>query len=193
MLRRAACALALACACGFGTNATDTDQGTGGETTPTGTSGTTGPIVYGACAMTPDEEALLHSYLGDDGQCYCEDGFTWTDRYNPNDFGCTEVLPRVAKSGACDASAIFLGCGQAEGASCDCEIGDAWCPNDLDDSLRCCHDSAQQTPAEKDDDGSTSTTGTSSGDSGADTSSTGTTAPTCMPIPTDTGGTTAAE
>ncbi|HWB81360.1 MAG TPA: hypothetical protein VG755_40635 [Nannocystaceae bacterium] len=146
MPRVSALALAFACACGFGTNATDTDASTGQMTSAEGTTGTTGVPIVETCIADDGGSGTTggdhHHYTDDAGQCYCDDGYTWRDPYNPNDFGCVEVVARtVPCDPGCDASAVAGTC-NGTAITCDCAVGQRWCS---DDAMRteCCDDPAQ--------------------------------------------------
>jgi hypothetical protein len=163
---RAACALALACACGSGSGDTASGQDTGADTGASGSSGSTGPVVVQACGV-PNEmgEPSPHSYLDpEDGRCYCEDGYTWTDPFNPHDFGCTEVGTRDGEA-SCGDRAILITCTGVT-ATCGCAKGDTWCSRTDEMNTSCCRDDAQKPPPEHDPDASTNDTG--SGTSGPD-------------------------
>jgi hypothetical protein len=159
----------LASACGFEANATDTDASTGQSSTAAATTGTTGPRIVESCIADDGGSSTTigdhHHYTDDDGQCLCEAGYTWRDRFNPNDFECVEVEPRtVPCMQGCDPSALAGAC-EGTAISCDCPIGKRWCADldpmrDEDDPIRtdCCDDSAQPPVPTHDTDGSSGST-----------------------------------
>jgi hypothetical protein len=192
----AAWMLALTCACDLGIRSEDTETMTGAGSEGSGGSGTTGPEPTLACGEeTQDDKGnplIAHSSFDEEQRCWCDDGYTWNDPFDPNDYACHEVAPRLLGCGqACDATAIASGQVACEGdteaegftqdQACDCPIRETWCaPDDPKNhgpkDTRCCSDGAQR-PAVG---GSSSETGTteSAGTSGSsDGSSGGTTAP----------------
>ncbi|MBC8068421.1 MAG: hypothetical protein IAG13_08815 [Deltaproteobacteria bacterium] len=192
-------ALALASACSFGAsgdgNATFGD--TGGSTT---TTGGPGMAEYEVCG-----DVGSNSALDETGQCWCLVGFTWNNPYDPNDFGCQAVEPRVVPcSQPCDASAIAVDECASEGSgshSCDCADGQRWCfpppePGGDTDSIaepldtRCCIDHAQPQPGGSDT--GTSSVGTSGPGSGSSDSSAGSSGPGTSSSGDGSGGSTAA-
>lgn len=163
-------ALALASGCSFGAGADGnaTASETGGSTSTTGGPGMVDHDTCGAAGS--------NSALDETGQCWCLIGYTWTNPYDPSDFGCQAVEPRVVPCDqACDATAIATGECSGDGGgshSCDCADGQRWCspppqPADTDASTepldtRCCIDHAQPQPGADDTSTSSSATGTSS-------------------------------
>src|SRR6188472_1002896 len=115
-------ALALVSACSFGANGDGnaTVDDTGGSTTTTGGGPNTADFeICGAAGS--------NSVLDEAGYCWCLTGFTWNNPYDPRDFGCQPVEPRVVPCDQpCDASAITLECVGAS-HSCDCADGERWC------------------------------------------------------------------
>ena len=159
-MRHAAILLALvAGACTTGLPASG-DTGDSGDDLPSESTA----VVALPCGEAPS------SVLADDG-CYCEQGTTWVEPFNPTWFDCAPLEPRA---GECDPE---NGAGQ-EGA-CTCAPCHRFCAFENVDDTSCCFDDAQvdcvaPTPETTTGDASTgadTSTGTGTESTSGDTSS----------------------
>lgn len=82
---------------------------------------------------TCDNDPLCHSEFNSDGDCVCEDGYTWEDEDASNNFECDREDPKPG-TGDCGTDP---NAGMNAAGDCICLGGTSWCSNDPSD-LTCC-------------------------------------------------------
>ncbi|MCA9713678.1 MAG: hypothetical protein H6713_19455 [Myxococcales bacterium] len=113
------------------------------------------------------ESLLDHNYVGQDGLCYCDSGYTWCNPNNDADLTCCEAVGNTPNGGNCGNNSSLAGDGL-----CYCDQGYDWCSNT---GLDCCPLDPKQ-PTETD---AESVGGTTAGTTGSGTSA----GPDCNPEP----------
>jgi hypothetical protein len=108
-------------------------------------------LVLGCAALGPgciiaagggDSDAcgslLSHSHVGAGDVCYCDQGYTWENPDDPEDFDCERIPGKGSGEGACTEPYSTHDDGY-----CYCDYGYKWCEPDDAADFTCCMDDAQ--------------------------------------------------
>jgi hypothetical protein len=81
---------------------------------------------------------LSFSHVGAGDICYCDEGYTWENPEDEEDFDCERIPGKGGGEGACTEPYSYHAAG-----ICYCEGGYKWCEPDDEADYTCCMDDAQ--------------------------------------------------